>query len=88
MTDQENAVRPPKPPESAAPIPREALLRLPEVKRLTGYSTTTIYEHMDRGAFPLAVHLGPRAVAWQAGEVLDWIAARPRVARSTNPMKN
>jgi prophage regulatory protein len=60
-------------------FPREALIRLPVVKQLTGYSTTTIYEQMAEGQFPCAVHLGPRAVAWHAGEVLDWIAARPRV---------
>jgi len=60
-------------------FPREALIRLPVVKQLTGYSTTTIYEQMAEGHFPCAVHLGPRAVAWHAAEVLDWIAARPRV---------
>ncbi len=70
-------------------IPREALLRLPEVKRLTGLSTTVIYERMEAGTFPCAVKLGPRAVAWAADEVLDWIGARKaeRSARQGGPIE-
>jgi predicted DNA-binding transcriptional regulator AlpA len=60
------------------PIPREALLPLPEVVRLTSLSQTVIYERMAAGTFPLARHLGPRRVAWPAAEVLDWIAALPK----------
>lgn len=57
---------------------RDDLWRLPEVMQRTGLSPSTIYKRMNEGAFPLPLQLGPRTVAWLAGEVLDWIAARPR----------
>ena len=66
-------------PNASAPIPREALIRLPEVSRLTGLQATAIYDRIAAGTFPVGRQLGPRAVAWIAGEVLDWIASRPRV---------
>lgn len=61
-------------------IPREALLRLPEVCRLTGLSETVIYEKVAAGQFPLAKQVSSRVVAWPAARVLDWMAALPDVA--------
>lgn len=69
---------------AAAPPPmviyRDGLLRLPEVSRLTGLGRSAIYERMGLGAFPLPRNLGGNAVAWPAGEVLDWIKALPQVS--------
>lgn len=45
------------------------LLRLTEVKSRTGMSKSSIYEHMDAGAFPKQVKLGPRAVGWIEAEI-------------------
>jgi prophage regulatory protein len=64
---------------------RDDLWRLPEVMQRTGLRRSTIYERMNEGMFPLPLQLGPRMVAWLAGEVLDWIAARPRRAYSGKP---
>lgn len=47
-------------------------IRLPEVKKLTGFGTTKIYTMASRGLFPKQVHLGGRAVAWVKSEVLQW----------------
>ena len=58
------------------------LLRLPEIVRVTGLSKSTIYEHIKVGAFPRGVQLGPRAVAWRAGDIDAWIASRPEARRS------
>ena len=58
---------------------KEVLLRLlkrPEVESTTGLSKSHIYELMTRGAFPRAVRLGPKSVAWVDGEVRQWIADR------------
>ena len=63
---------------TASPIPREALLPLPEVVRLTNLCQAEIYARMKLGTFPLARQLGVRRVAWPAAEVLDWIAALPK----------
>ena len=49
-----------------------ALLRRPEVERLTGLSRARIYEKMATGEFPKPVKTGPRAVAWLETEIADW----------------
>ena len=48
-------------------------LRIPEVKKLTGLSRSTIYADTT---FPRAVKIGERAVGWVEHEVMDWIDAR------------
>ncbi len=62
-----------------------ALLRRPEVERLTGLSRARIYEKMATGDFPKPVKTGPRAVAWVESEIADWqnqrIADRDRCER-------
>jgi prophage regulatory protein len=63
-----------------------AILRLPEVRRRPGRSTSSIYADMQRGAFPRPIKLGAQAVGWLETEIFDWTAARIRerdsVARS------
>jgi len=58
------------------------LIRLPEVKRRTGLSRSTIYDLMDRGVFPLSVQIGLRMVAWVETEIDAWIERRIFDARS------
>lgn len=53
------------------------LIRMPEVRRLTGLSRSTINRMVNRGEFPAPVEDGQRAVAWRKREVLAWIEARP-----------
>lgn len=67
---------PPMSPDS----PPFRMLRLPEVKALTGLSRTTIYELIARCQFPSPVKLGCRSVAWLEEEVLEW--RRERIALS------
>ncbi len=68
-----------------APIPREALLTMAEVVRLTSLSQSVIYARMNEGTFPLARHLGPRRVAWLAADIFDWQAALPKWQPSGKP---
>lgn len=53
-----------------------ALLRLPAVEARTGLRRSSIYERIQRGAFPKPVKLGPRCSAWCEDELNDWIEAR------------
>ena len=46
-----------------------SILRLPDIKRSTGLSRTTIYLRITQGAFTKPVNLGGRAVGWPAHEV-------------------
>lgn len=63
-----------------------SLLRLPEVKRRTGQSTTDIYVGMNLGIFPKSVPIGRRTVGWVDTEIDDWVIARIK-ARSTTPKR-
>lgn len=49
------------------------ILRLPEVKRRTGYGRTSIYALMKEGKFPQSRKIGTRAIGWDSQEVQDWI---------------
>lgn len=52
-------------------------LRRSEVIRLTGLSTPSIYRLMSQGAFPRAVKIGARAVAWRESDVAQWMDSCP-----------
>jgi prophage regulatory protein len=56
--------------------PVERLIRIAEVKRLTGISTATLYRKISTKEFPRPVRLGAVARAWPLSEVQDWIAGR------------
>ncbi len=52
------------------------VLRLPQVRALTGLSRSSIYAAIKAGTFPAPFRLGPRAIGFSAGSVDAWIAAR------------
>lgn len=60
----------------STPSRPQRLLRLPQVRDLTGLGTTKIYELEAAGQFPKRVKLTPRSVAWPESEVAQWTAAR------------
>jgi prophage regulatory protein len=55
----------------------QRIIRLAEVKRRTGLSTSTLYALMARDEFPRQVSLGSgTAVGWVEAEIDGYIAAR------------
>jgi len=55
----------------------ERLIRLKEVRCLTGLGASTIYRLISQGRFPAQLHpLGNKIAAWRSSEVSAWIAAR------------
>ena len=54
----------------------QMILRLPNVKAITGLSRSTIYLRMSEGTFPQKINIGPRAVGWLRSEVADWMEQR------------
>ena len=64
---------------------KERLLRLPDVKRRTGLSRSTIYAYISAGEFPKGIRLGARCVAWAESEIDSWIACH--IAKSRNAAK-
>ena len=53
----------------------ERLIRIEEVKRLTGVSAATLYRKIAANKFPAPVHLGA-VRTWPVSEVQDWITER------------
>jgi prophage regulatory protein len=64
--------------------PVERLIRIGEVKRLTGLSTATLYRKISSKEFPRPVALGALARAWPLSEVQDWIAGLISVRGGSN----
>lgn len=52
------------------------MLRLAQVKDITGLGKTKIYELQEQGAFPMRVKITARSVAWIEDEVQAWLATR------------
>jgi len=49
------------------------ILRLPEVKEISGLSRSSIYLGMKNGTFPKSIQLGPRMIGWSAKSIENWI---------------
>ena len=58
-------------------ISNQRMLRLPEVRDITGVSRSSIYKWMDEGKFPLPRKLSERAIAWDSREIAKWVDSRP-----------
>jgi prophage regulatory protein len=56
--------------------PVERLVRIDEVKTLTGLSTTSLYRKIGSNEFPRPVRLSAVARAWPLSEIQNWIAGR------------
>ncbi len=62
--------------------PEDHLLVLPEVKKITKLSKSTIYNYNKKGGkyhvedFPKRRKRGRRGVGWRASEVFAWVATR------------
>ncbi|MBO6581988.1 MAG: AlpA family transcriptional regulator [Hyphomonas sp.] len=54
----------------------DRIIRRPEVERLTGLSTSTIYDWISQKTFPAPVRLGARMVGWRESEIETWIDAQ------------
>ncbi len=58
------------------------LKRLPEVMPQVGLKRSAIYDKIKNGEFPKPISLGPRAVAWIADEIDQWVDARIEASRN------
>ena len=58
------------------------LIRLPQVKEITGLGKSTIYRLIEEGDFPKQVSLGARSVVWVKSQVEDWCLSKVKVAHS------
>ena len=49
------------------------ILRLPDVKKVTGLARSTIYKKMAENTFPMKISLGVKSVGWVESDVQNWI---------------
>lgn len=61
-------------PDQLKPTATQGFLRKKEVLRLTGWSSSTLYNRISENAFRHPVRTGPRSVAWPAHEVYEFMA--------------
>lgn len=54
----------------------DTVLRLPDVKRRTGLSRSTIYLRISKNDFPKPISLGGRAVGWIEADIDSWITVK------------
>src|SRR5262249_7286147 len=54
----------------------DCVLKMREVKILTGLSSSTIYLGIKSGTFPQPIKLGKRAVGWKESQITTWIKER------------
>jgi len=54
-------------------ILQKQLLRLPQVKSITGLSKSSIYARISQGSFPRQISLGPRRGVWVDSDIQEWI---------------
>lgn len=53
---------------------KHSIIRLPEVKKRTGLSRSTIYDRIRENAFPTPIQLGhSRNVGWIEAEIDQWV---------------
>ena len=60
------------------------LIRMKEVRHLTGLSRPSVYRLMKDGTFPNSIDLGERSVAWVDDEVHEWVDQKIHNARNNN----
>ncbi len=61
----------------------QSFLRIKQVKLLTGFSRSWIYDAIRRGDFPAPISIGARAVAWTENSIRSWQAQRIEQSRKT-----
>lgn len=57
----------------STPHTKDSNLRLPQVKKATGLSTSTIWRLEKEGLFPKRRKISKRAVAWLSSEIDSYI---------------
>lgn len=56
----------------------ERILRISEVRKVTGLARTTIWRLERERLFPARCKLGARSIGWLASEVSNWLRTRAR----------
>jgi prophage regulatory protein len=61
-----------------------AILSLPDVKKYTGLSRSTIYLRIAQGNFPKQLSLRGRSIGWLQSEIEEWLSNKIAESRKIN----
>ena len=62
----------------------QRILRLAQVREVTGLGRSCIYQLQAQKEFPQRIKIGVRAVGWIESEVQQWVAKRISKSRASN----
>lgn len=62
--------------QSRPVVPKDRLIRLPEVQNIIGCKKASIYKMLEEGKFPKPIRYSPRLVVWPETVVLQWVQDR------------
>ncbi len=57
-------------------LSQERIVRMSQVKDITGLSKSSVYKYMADGDFPRQRQLGPNSVGWLYSEIMEWLESR------------
>lgn len=60
----------------------QQILKLSEVKLITGLSASSVYRAAANGTFPKPIKLGERSSGWLKSEVEQWLQKRIEASRN------
>ena len=60
----------------------QEILRIDRVSQVTGLPKKSIYNLMNKGAFPRPIKLAAKAVGWPSSDIEAWIEARIAASRA------
>ena len=69
--------------QSRPVVPRDRLIRLPEVESIVGCKKSTIYTMLEKGEFVKPIRYSARMVAWSEAAVLQWVQDRIKQGEAT-----
>jgi prophage regulatory protein len=52
------------------------IIKLPQVKELTTFSSATIYRLISKGEFPKQIKLAERSSGWLRNEIDSWLESK------------
>lgn len=58
----------------------DRMLRIAEIRQITGVSAATIWRWVKEGTYPAPVKLGPNSVGWRESEIREWLESREPAA--------
>ncbi len=64
------------------------IIRLSQVRELTGLSKSSIYSFISKGQFPKSISLGSRSVGWKEKDVFDWIDNKADASNKKGGLNN